>query len=74
MELIIGKRYKCTQPLTLADYGITGRNAIENCKNSIVTVTRVKGDGVRIEENTWWIRSTWLEPFPRILKYNKDTL
>ena len=72
MKLIIGKRYKCTQPLTLFDYGITGKNAIENCKNSIVTVSQIRGDGVRIKENFWWIRSTWLEPLHKIIKYNKD--
>lgn len=71
MKLIVGKRYKCAQPLTLHDYGISGRNAIENCKNNIVTVDRIKGDGVRIEENGWWIRSTWLEHIHRILKYNR---
>ena len=74
MKLIVGKKYRCTQPLDLYDHGITGRDATENCKNRIVTVIRTSGVGVRVAENSWWINIKWLEPTTKIIKYNKEIL
>lgn len=74
MEFIVGKKYRCMQPIRTISGGISGKQAIQGCYKNIITCHRIDATGIQTRENGWWIKKEWLLPLTKVIKYNKDTL
>lgn len=72
MKYVVGKKYRCTHPLNGMHNGVYGRQVVEGCKNSIVTIQEIRSNSALTVETHWWVYLKFLKPVYTEIKYNKD--